>query len=316
MDENGWLDEYGWEIVNIDTGLSWTGGPGKLCLHTTEPVGATMAGLISTFTRNPSIASHMGICWKTRRKVQFISLLHSAKSLRNLPGGIETNRDQVFQIEIVGSWVESADIPTEGKQFIAECIADVYKATGGAFKLELGHLEMPGPNDGFTARVNSPFRYTPQEWDDFNGVAGHGNVPENEHTDPGKLDMDFILTVARNLVDPIIPKPKGERMFEVMKNTDGRMELLQLGDDGYIYSSWQQPDGSLSGWRMINPKQPAPFVKATTMYGKSGELVVIANVAAYGGVPFICSQSAPSTGPWTDWVNYNELLKWLAATQK
>jgi len=314
-DEDGWLD--GWEHVNLDTELSWTGGPGKLALHTAE--GRTMASLINTFKSNPTIASQLGLCWRERRKVQFISLLHSGKALRNLSGGVQTNRDQVYQIEIIGFWTESPHIPDEGLQFIGEAIAEVWLATGGAFQLSLGWKPLVGPEDGYTARVNAPQRYSATEWDEFNQIAGHCNVPENEHTDPGKLNMDRILEFAWNKINAgEIPQhaPQEDKMFEVMKNTDGRTEILQLGDDGVVYSSWQLEDGSLSAWAPVNPHQPGAFKSADAYVAPDGRLAVVALLPAYGGIPFICSQSSPSNGPWTDWVNLSALLKWLAVTKK
>jgi hypothetical protein len=309
VDADGWMDGY--EIYNLDTRLSWTGGPGKLALHSAE--GSSINGLIRTFQNNPTVASHTGICWKTRRKAQFISLLNSAKSLRNRPGGVETNRDQVYQIEIVDFWTETPKIPDDGLQFIGECIADIYRATGGAFKLELGHLPLVGPEDGYTARVSSPFRYTPQEWDNFNAVAGHCNVPENEHTDPGKLNMDRIFYYARQALGGV-PTQTGpeDEIMKYLKNKDGRVEIFKLSKDGRLVNSWQSPvDGSLSAWGPIRNEAPGPFVEFDAFVADDGRLVVVANVDAFGGVPFITMQSAPSSGPWTEWVQLNSFLQYI-----
>ena len=121
IDADGWLDD--WDHVNLDSGLSWTGGPGKLILHTGEG-GQALQGLINGFQRNPSIVSHAGVSWAERRRAQFVSLLHSAKSLRNLPGGVETNRDQVYQIEICDTWTDTPSIPEDGLEYIGDCVAD------------------------------------------------------------------------------------------------------------------------------------------------------------------------------------------------
>lgn len=318
-DADGWLD--GWEIVNLDTGLSWTGGPGKLTVHTTEPVGATMGGLINTFKRNPTIASHVGICWKTMRKVQFISLLHSAKSLRNLAGGVETNRDQVYQIEIVGSWVESPNIPDAGLRFIGECIAEIWLAVGGAFKLQLGYKPLVGPEDGYTARVNAPQRYSAKEWDNFNGTAGHCNAPENEHTDPGKLNMGRIFHYAQLKINGSVYQPKPtleEAMLKSLRNKDGRTELIKLDTDGYFYSSWQNHNnaGKLTPWGRVNSNQPGPFVDGDAYeHPDDGRLICVGLVnTQWGDIPFLSSQTAPSRGPWTEWVNLSELLSFLHQT--
>lgn len=212
VETNGWLD--GWEHIDLDDGLTYTGGPWKLVYHSAE--GSTMEGLINTFKRNPGIASQLGMCWKTQRKVQFISLFHSGKALRNLPGGVQTNRDKVIQIEIVDFWTQTPNIPDSGLRFLGEGLAEIWLAVGGAFKLELGYKPLVGPEDGYTARVDAPQRYSAAEWDEFNAVAGHCNVPENEHTDPGKLNMDRIFYYAKQYINNISPDKEEEDMASVL----------------------------------------------------------------------------------------------------
>jgi hypothetical protein len=193
-----WLDSH--EHVNLDTGLTYTGGPAKFVFHTAEFEG--LDGLIRTFRSNPTIASHMGWSWKERRKVQFIDLAHSAKSLRNKAGGVETNRDYVYQVELSGKWDESEDWPDEAWKFIGEALAEVWLATDRSFQLTLGPKPLVGPADGYTARENAPQRYSAAEWDGGNWIAGHCNAPENEHTDPGKLNMGRILYHCQKAITP------------------------------------------------------------------------------------------------------------------
>ena len=38
---------------------------------------------------------------------------------------------------------------------------------------------------------------TNDEWNDFDGWCGHQHVPENEHWDPGKLDIGRLLRITR-----------------------------------------------------------------------------------------------------------------------
>jgi hypothetical protein len=38
---------------------------------------------------------------------------------------------------------------------------------------------------------------TEDEWNNFDGWCGHQHVPENEHWDPGKLDIGRLLRIKR-----------------------------------------------------------------------------------------------------------------------
>ncbi len=87
-------------IAPVDGG-SFVGGGRKGLFHTTE--GSTAAGAISSYRQAgfwPSFtASFEG---GTFRIWQHIPLNRAARALVNAPGGVETNRDDVVQIELVG----------------------------------------------------------------------------------------------------------------------------------------------------------------------------------------------------------------------
>lgn len=97
-------------------------------------------------------------------------------------------------------------------------------------------------------------------------------------------------------------------------NTDGRVEIFDLDPNGQVVNTWQGADGGLSRWAPITATQPGPFTSIDAFPAPDGRLCVI----GYGafGVLFISSQSAPSSGPWTDWVDLSKLLVYLASITK
>lgn len=124
---------------------------------------------------------------------------------------------------------------------------------------------------------------------------------------------------AEVVVPPVTPPPippglitRKDNMRH-LTNTDGRIELIDLNPQGQVVTSWQKPDGSLTAWTPINANQPGPFSSFDAYPSeKDGRLIVIASGPPYG-VAYVCSQSAPSAGPWTDWVDLSKLLQYLHA---
>lgn len=196
-----WLDSH--EHYDLSAGqLAFIGGPAKFVFHTSEGTNPTLNGLINTFKRNPAIISHVGWSPKEKRKAQFCSLGRAAKSLRNKAGGVETNRDFVYQVEVIGNWDKEELWTDEDWKFMGEGLAEIWLATDRMFQLQMGWKPLVGPEDGYTARENAPQRYSFSEYDNANFIMGHCNVPENDHTDPGKLNMDRILYWCRQAITP------------------------------------------------------------------------------------------------------------------
>lgn len=198
-----WL--AGFEHVNGSGSGAWAGDnedAPKIVLHTTE--GPSLDGAIAAL-RAKSAWSHFVVDPKTRRKVQCVSLAEGSKSLRNKAGGVETNREKrVYQIEIVGyaaqtqNW-SKADLEWLGKEVVGPLAA----ATGTPL---VAPRPFYGADAGWTLAVEGARqRLTPAEWDTAKGVFGHQHVPENNHWDPGKLNVDYILEAARSA---IAPKPR------------------------------------------------------------------------------------------------------------
>src|SRR5687768_6970788 len=89
------------------TPLTFTGGPPKGVLHTTE--GRTYAGALAAYRAN-NTWPHFTLTNETGAFTahQHVPLNRAARTLRNDPGAAETNRDGAIQAEIVG-YANSAD---------------------------------------------------------------------------------------------------------------------------------------------------------------------------------------------------------------
>lgn len=175
-------------------GGTYSGGPGKFLWHTTE---GGWDSSMSVF-RSKLTAPHVMADPKARRRVQFIPLNRSAYALRNLSGGVETNRDSVLQVEIVW-WAARAHELTDGdlEWLGTEVLAPMVDAA--PFDIDITQFpRFYGPDAGFTlASASAPQRMSAATWDGWNGQVGHQHAPENEHWDPGALDVGTITRAAQ-----------------------------------------------------------------------------------------------------------------------
>ncbi len=183
-------------IAPVDAG-SFTGGGHKGLFHTTE--GATAAGAIAAYRNNGSwphfTASFEG---GTFRIWQHIALNRASRSLVHLAGHVETNRNNVIQIELVGSAVH----PPSASGYLAgistwmrwvEANFSVPRRSTVTFK---AYPASYGANNGV--------RLSESAWNAYSGWLGHENCPENLHGDPlnegtGHGQLDWASTSKATL---------------------------------------------------------------------------------------------------------------------
>lgn len=124
------------------------------------------------------------------RVAQFMPIGEMALTLKNAQGGTETNREAVVQIELVGT----CEIGPDGKvvrngnsvwlppepvlNVLADLLRQIFDACGVP-------LQRGGNGSRDVAR-----------WDGKAGWFGHGEVPENDHTDPRSIKWDKIFERA------------------------------------------------------------------------------------------------------------------------
>jgi hypothetical protein len=106
------------------------------------------------------------------RVVQFMPIGEMALTLVNLSGGTETNREAVVQIELIGTCVVGhlGTGPWLPDEPVLEVLADLFRQIHDSCGVPLVHA---GNGTRSVAR-----------WDGKAGWFGHGEVPENGHTDP------------------------------------------------------------------------------------------------------------------------------------
>lgn len=211
---------------------SYTGGPFKGALHTTE--GSSAAGAIGAFKKNNSwphfLVDYAGKVW------QHLDTGKAARALRNLPGGVQTNTDSVIQIEIVGF----AGNPNAHPQTQLDALKELMRW------IEAAHGIKPiGPGRPFATGYGQNYlRFKNSDWDNFNGWCGHCHIPENDHWDPGAIDLSVLLPAPGFTVPdfyytevPLVP-------FTVPRTQGG---YIVVGGDGGVFTQDAPFFGSVPG---------------------------------------------------------------------
>ena len=204
---------------------AFTGGGHKLMFHTTE--GGSINGAISALDRYKSW-SHFLISFEEKRKIQFLEVNQAAKSLaNNANDGYQTNRANVIQIEIVGYARETQDWSKEKLDWIANICSEIRAAFD------------------FPLTIIGDERLSDKAFVDYAGVCGHKNCPDNDHWDPGKLDIGYIVSKMGAVMPPVnqtgvfmLKNPRGVEV-KVQTGTNGAgYKDVDLGQSGLFYSGF------------------------------------------------------------------------------
>lgn len=172
-------------VEGAQTG-SYTSGPRKLVLHTTE---GALEGALAAYA-NKRVVPHFTWDRASRRRLQHVDTDRSVSALANDSGGVQTNRDGAIQVEITGFAADSHNWSDSDLRWIAEGIKEVCEVEGIDWR---NFRTFVGEEAGTIAREDAPQRMSFAEWDAFDGVCGHQHVPENHHWDPGRLNYPRIL---------------------------------------------------------------------------------------------------------------------------
>lgn len=151
---------------------------------------------------------------------QHIPANRSSRALENRAGGVETNTQNVFQVELVAT----CD-PATHKKWKAAGIQHIYTPEapdwfilGVAEVLDWLHDDWGlkiqdaaprgwvGPEKS-PARLDAPQRLSFKEWNAAYGVLGHQHVPENGHWDPGAFPVAKLIAAAKGLTPAPTPAP-------------------------------------------------------------------------------------------------------------
>lgn len=173
-------------------GGSWTRQPAIIVLHSTETGDGGWPGYDSG-----NSAPHFTIDPRTGEVRQHISMAHAARALRNPSGGVETNRGGAIQIEIIGTCDPERD-GDAGWTFLPDwsnwgSLGNLVSRIGAECNIPLQSSvtfrAFPG-----SYGENASQRLSGSAWNSYKGVLGHQHVPENDHGDPGDINIDEILS--------------------------------------------------------------------------------------------------------------------------
>lgn len=236
----------------------YLGGPYRGVIHTTE--GSSYAGALASYKTNGS-NPHFTI--KGRECWQHCPINRASRAMRNLPGGVETNRWSAVQIEVVG-YAANPDWSPETIETTRRLMTWIEKQTG----IRPAAPRFLSNRDGFIARLDAPQRMGNQAWLRWDGWCGHQHVPENTHWDPGTIPITALL--IREPLTQENPKPQGAPMANapfacILVHPNGG--YLEVGEDGGVFA-WGEPPapffGSLGG---VSLNQPIVDAAWTPDYG-------------------------------------------------
>lgn len=255
--------------VHGNSAGAYTGGPYKGVLHTTE--GSTGSGAISAFQANNSwphfLVDYVGKVW------QFFDTNVAGRALVNLAGGVETNRDSAIQIEIVGFAAQPNSHPQAQLDALNALMRWIEANTG---------VKAKGPGRGFaSAYGQNNLRFSFAEWDAFDGWCGHCHVPENDHWDPGAINLDVLLpgssSPASYLTEVIVP-------FTLTRPQGG---YIVVGGDGGVFAYDGAPFvGSIPGVPATAKVVSAAWTPSGNGYwmlGDDGAVFSFGDAAYHGG---------------------------------
>lgn len=248
--------EATWVPATSDAG-SFTGGGAKGLLHTTE--GHRYADALSVYMRD-GYWPHATLSYESGRfeAWQHLDLDVAGKALQHPATLIcETNRDNVVQVEIVGSAERSyahahgllyvEDFPVEYLAGISRWMRYVERVHGVPSVI-IAPFGLPGT----VRRLKCP------EWHALSGWCGHCHVPGNTHTDPGALAVERLLAPT-----PIPPAPTPEEPMAMPRSipdlktpvgADGRVPHWAIDTQGNVYC-WDRARQlkSLSAFTQTHP---------------------------------------------------------------
>ena len=172
---------------------SFLPGPMRGVLHTTE--GAYPAGAFSAYKTHNSWP-HFTVD-QVGRVSQHVAIDQAARSLQNLSGGVQTNRQGAIQIEVVG-FAAQPNWPLAQVQALILLMRWIEAQTG---ILPVA----PVFGDAKQYGLKNPLEMGHTEWNAFNGWCGHQHVPENSHWDPGAINIANLLPTEATM--PEAPQP-------------------------------------------------------------------------------------------------------------
>jgi len=145
---------------------------------------------------------------------QHFDVDESSRALENRPGGVETNTLNAFQIELIGTCDERhkktwgslkagidyifwPDAPDWALKELAKLVRWLYDYHHVPMTCGVTFKAYNKGQVGGSYGTNNGVRLSYTAWNKYNGYLGHQHVPEQNHGDPGNIDIVKVLTFAR-----------------------------------------------------------------------------------------------------------------------
>lgn len=176
-------------------------GSRKLLLHDTE--GSTIGGAVGAYQANNSWP-HLTVDCRRRKVQQHLPFNVAARALRNESGGVQTNREgrYLVQIELVG-FANNRDGSIFGSLadydwFGSVVVGPICRGLGIPLRSTVQWVRYP---DSYGK--HAPQRLSGAAWDAYEGILAHQHAPENSHGDTGTIDITRILRAAAGGTTPV-----------------------------------------------------------------------------------------------------------------
>ena len=175
-------------FAHVSGGSMLGGGPPRGVLHTTEKYGYTPSTDNYYGHRNPP---HITLDVNSGKMYQHYPFNVAARSLKNLKGGVQTNRQGSVNVQVEIAWkaAEIRKLPDSAMDQLREFLLWCRDELGIPFETTRRFVGSEGY--GFS----TPYRMTAGEWIAYTGWCGHQHVDENNHWNPGRLDTEKLFSI-------------------------------------------------------------------------------------------------------------------------
>jgi hypothetical protein len=266
----------------LPDGGSFTSTVRKWLWHTVE--GATMAGALATYAQTGSMPH---LTWNpgTGEVVQHVPFSRAARALKNEPGGVETNRDGVVQVEVVGF---AAHPFTDGPMLGLDVLQRTWRALGIPERFPAGR-PLPYPQSYGNNGQRSTATWT------MGGHFCHSQAPENVHGDPGAIDPARLFAPpvsAEKIPTPEEPTVKLNKPVVAVVPHWGadRMDgYWMVCGDGGVFHFGAAPDVGTLGGVHLNEEIVDAVASRSQMglmlVAADGGVFALGDAATFGSIP-------------------------------
>ena len=190
-------NRYGGDLMEVNV----------VVLHTTE--GRTLPDY-SGGASAPNLTAVPDFANRKLKWYQHFDIDRSSRALVNLAGGVETNTLNVVQVELVGTcdpathtrWGSAEHVfwPEAPEWALAELAVFLRWMNAQHGVPLVGPSKWPAYPTSYGNGGGQRMSFA--QWGAFKGVCGHMHVPENAHGDPGSLDCNRLIALAKGTPTP------------------------------------------------------------------------------------------------------------------